>query len=117
MSKRINPRRRPVTEADLKRAKHAVMTEAVQYAFAVVFTVLADKHGYDVNQMAQVWRETEDLSLAIKEGFVRIADLKHTLKTEYGVNLVMTGEDDASRRRNDDALASEAAGLLLDPDL
>ena len=115
MSKaRTNPRKKPVTEADLKRAKHAVMQEAVQYAFAVVFTVLADKHGYDVEQMAQVWRETEDLSLAIKEGFVRIADLKHTLKTEYGVNLVMTGEDDASRRRNDDALESEAAGLLID---
>lgn len=101
----------------MKRAKQAVMQEAVQYAFAVVFTVLADKHGYAVEQMAQIWRETEALSHAIKEGYVSIADLKNTLKREYGVNLVMTGEDDASRRRNDDALTSEAAGLLIDATL
>ena len=115
MSKKINPRRRPVTQADLKRAKHAVMTEAVQYAFAVIFSTLADKHGFTREQMAVLWRETEDLSLAIKERYVSISDLKNTLKQEYGVNLVMTGEDDVSQK--DDDLMSEAAGLLLDPNL
>ena len=116
MSKKVNPRRRPVTEADLKRAKKIVMVEAVRYAFAIIFTVLADKEGYDLERMSHVWRETEKLSMSVKEGYVSITDLANALKREYGVNLLLTGEDEAGRQ-SDENLTSEAAGLLLDPDL
>lgn len=81
------PRRRPATWADVERAKTEASSRTVLSAMAVFLTVLVDKfNGADYIQ--DVWKEVNALSDAITEGYVSIADLKHTLKEEYGIELV-----------------------------
>lgn len=45
-SKRVNPRRRPATQADVEKAKRDAQTEAVCMAWAIIFTALRDKEGW-----------------------------------------------------------------------
>lgn len=59
MSRKTNPRRRPATMADVERAK----------------------------QEAQVWDEVNYLSESIVQGYVSLADLRHTLRTERGIEI------------------------------
>lgn len=85
--KKVNPRRRPATGADVQRAKEAAIREAVVYAWAIVFTVLLDKESATPEILQRVWREVEYLSDSVSEGRVSVADLIHTLREEYGVYL------------------------------
>ena len=84
--KRVNPRRRPANEADLKRAKSIAVEEAVHLASAIFLTVLVDKFN-GADYIPDVWNEVNKLSEEINESRVSVADLTHVLKTEYGINL------------------------------
>ena len=45
MPKRINPRRRPATMADVQRAKDTATADACRVTLAIFFTALLDKEG------------------------------------------------------------------------
>lgn len=85
--KRTNPRSQPVNQADLKRAKAEAVSEAVEFAWAILFNVLCDKEGYHGKDLQRVWNEVNELSEAVAQGYVNIADLKHVLRTEQGADL------------------------------
>jgi len=86
MKKRVNPRRRPATEADVKRAKDDAVKEAVHLSSAIFLTVLVDKfNGSD--HIADIWSEVNKLSEEVIEHRVSVADLVHVLKTEYDIIL------------------------------
>lgn len=83
---RTNPRRRPVTMADVAKAKQDAFAEAVHYAMAIMLTVLVDKfNGRDY--IADVWREVNDLSDSVTKGYVSVPDLIRTLRDEYSVSI------------------------------
>ena len=84
--KKVNPRRRPATWADVERAKDDAAKEAIVYAMCIFFTVLVDKfNGADYIQ--DVWKAVDKLSEEIKEGRVSMSDLKHVLLEEYGIEV------------------------------
>lgn len=86
MSKRrtkVNPHRKPATQADVNRAE----SEAVASAMAIFFTVLRDKERYTVEDLQRVWKEVEYLSDSISNGFVKLSDLTQALKDEANINL------------------------------
>lgn len=83
-NKRINPSRKPATQADIKRAKK----EAIAYAWAIMFTVMRDKFGYGPIRLQRMWSEVNKLSDEITEGYVSLNDLMRTLETEAGIILV-----------------------------
>ena len=86
MSRKINPRKRPASEADVIRAKNEAVKEAVHLASAIFLTVLADKFdGRDY--IPEIWEEVNKLSDEIKEGRVSVADLVCVLKEEYDIYL------------------------------
>lgn len=87
MKKRTNPRRKPATMADVKRAKRDALHEAVGYAMTVLFTVLLDKHGATQQELQQYWAEVEQLSDSIERGYVNLADLKRVLLEEYDIQI------------------------------
>lgn len=87
IKKKINPRRRPATQADVERARDSAVKEAVKCSMAIFFTVLLDKEGADVDILKRVWREVNDLSESVKEGYVSLDDLRRVLKDEYDVEL------------------------------
>ena len=87
MKKKVNPRRRPATQADVQRAKQKGQEEAVKLAWSILFTVLRDKEGYSIDDLRRAWSEVEDLSDSIAKGYCTVADLRDILRTEEGVKL------------------------------
>lgn len=88
MKKKVNPRRIPATHADIQKAKKDATSEAISFAWAIMFTCLHDKEGWGKTRLQRLWKEIEDLSDSVSKGYVSVADLKHTLKEEMGVELV-----------------------------
>lgn len=84
--KKTNPRRRPVTMADLERAKKEVFSSAAGYAMAIMLSVLVDKFN-GAEYVGDVWREVNKLSEEVTEGRVSVADLKCALKEEHGIKI------------------------------
>lgn len=85
--KRVNPRRRPATLADVEKAKKQAQSEAVKYAWAIMFSVMRDKEGWGVVRLKRLWDEVEDLSDSIGKGYVSVQDLLETLEEEIGAVL------------------------------
>lgn len=84
-NKKTNPRKKPLTHADIKRIKNETMNEAIKNAFAIFFTVLWDKEHCDMESMKRVWDEVNELSDSISAGYVTTSDLLNTLKQEYNI--------------------------------
>lgn len=87
MKKKVNPRRRPATQADVQRAKQKGREEAIKLAWSILFTVLRDKEGYDLEGLQRVWKEVDDLSDSIAKGYCTVTDLRDVLKQEIGANI------------------------------
>lgn len=87
MSKKINPRRRPATAADVQKAKDEALVEAVHLAMTIFFTVLLDKHGMTPEDLQEIWHEAEALSDSIAKGYVSAADLRRVLREEYDIQI------------------------------
>lgn len=87
MGKRINPRRRPLSMADIEREKKKIRDEAVSYTMTLFFTVLCDKHDAKDEDLRQFWDEVCYLSESVSRGYVSLADLRHTLRAERGIEV------------------------------
>lgn len=85
--KKINPRKRPATWADVEKAREAGRREAERYTLAIVLTVLYDKESAEKEDVCRVWQEINNLSESIALGYVSMGDLLHVLKTEYEVDI------------------------------
>lgn len=85
-NKKVNPRRRPATQAEVLKAKSEASDKAILTAMAIFLTVIVDKFN-GADYVADIWNEVNKLSDAITQGYVSIGDLKHTLKEEYGIEL------------------------------
>lgn len=88
MPKRINPRRRPATQADVQRAKDTATADACRVTLAIFFTALLDKEGMDAEQLQRIWREVEALSESVRDGYVSAPDLIRVLREEYEIDIV-----------------------------
>lgn len=88
MPKRINPRRRPATMADVQRAKDAATADACRVTLAIFFTALLDKEGMEAEQLQRIWREVEALSESVRDGYVSAPDLIRVLREEYEIDII-----------------------------
>lgn len=84
-NKKINPRKRPATQADIKRAKTKAQNDTISIVATIFLTVLADKKGFDKEDIKFVWNEINKLSDSITEGYVNVSDLRKVLNEEYDV--------------------------------
>lgn len=82
---KINPRRRPCSEADLNRARNKAVEDAIQFVKTIFFTVLLDKYGWNKEQLAEFRDRYVALSDEIEEGRISYADLRQVLKAEYDI--------------------------------
>ena len=53
--KKINPRKRPATQADIIKAKKYAQSKAIDTAWAIFFTVMVDKEGYGKKRLNRIW--------------------------------------------------------------
>ena len=85
--KKINPRKRPATQADILKAKKDAQSKAIDTAWAIFFTVMVDKEGYGKKRLNRIWKGVCDLSDSIAKGYVNVDDLMKVLDEEMGIVL------------------------------
>lgn len=85
--KRINPHKRPASQADVRRAEKQAQDKAVNLAIAMFLTVMFDKFGFDAEQLQRVWKEVNSLSDSVAKGYVNMNDLIAVLDEEYNVKI------------------------------
>lgn len=85
--KRVNPHKRPASQADVKRASKQAQEQAVNIAIAMFLTVMFDKFGFDAEQLQRVWKEVNSLSDSVAKGYVNVQDLMTVLDEEYNVKI------------------------------
>lgn len=78
--KKVNPRRRPATLADVNKAKKEAMDIAITFAWAILFTALRDKEGFGYVRLRRVWDEVNYISDSIDKGYINIDDLIEELR-------------------------------------
>ena len=90
---KTNPKKRPATEADVRRAQTKACEDAVRMTSAIFLvrmtsaiflTVLCDKFG-GADYVPDIWREVSKLSEEIKEKRVSVPDLIRMLDEEYDI--------------------------------
>ena len=82
MSKRINPRKKPATQADVDKA----YIQGMKDGEVIFLSTLLDKYSFEID-VAQVWNDYQKLCMEIAEGRVRVKDLLDALKDEMGIDL------------------------------
>ena len=87
MKKKVNPRRRPATQADVRKAKKEAQMLAIDACWAILFSVMRDKEGYGTKRLRRLWDEVNYLSESVSSGRVNIRDLAETLRDEAGITL------------------------------
>lgn len=85
--KKVNPRNKPATYADIKRAEEMGLLFGLRMAKGLVFTALLDKMGWDKEKLHELWEHTSNLSTSVKEGYVKMSDLYQVLREEYEIDI------------------------------
>ena len=83
MKKKVNPRRRPATQADVNKASD----RAVHLAIAIFLMVLKDDFDFNMEQIRHAWDRMDKLSEEVAERRIKVKDLTDTLYEEYGIDL------------------------------
>lgn len=81
--KKVNPRKRPATWADVEKALDAGRLEGVEYAITTLLWVLMDKHDAPAEDIQQLKGELEYLWDSIAKGYVSFPEIKKHLDHEY----------------------------------
>ena len=83
MSK-VNPKRRPRSEADVNKAFDEGVKQGVSNATAIFLTVMLDHFGA-ADQIKDIWEQICKLSEEIGENMVSLSDLRYVLLNEYDI--------------------------------
>jgi len=83
-SKKINPKRKPLSQADANK----IRDESIHLAMAIFLMVLKDDFDFNMDQIQHAWNRLDKLSKEAAEGRINLWDLVDTLREEYGVDLI-----------------------------
>ena len=87
MKKKTNPRRQPVTMADVERAKTKATEEALRRMIYLVLYILIDKHQAPAEDISQLADEVNYYADSIRQGYVTWKDIERVVRDEYHVQL------------------------------
>lgn len=87
MKKKVNPRRRPATMADVNKAKQDATQEALRRLLYLVLYILIDKHDAPREDIQQLAKEVNYYADSIAQGYVTWKDIERVVVEEYGVYL------------------------------
>lgn len=87
MKKKVNPRKRPATQADINRARKKAEAETLDMACAIILMGLLDGGIIQPEQMRPAWDAINNKSDSVAKGYCTVSDLKQTLREEYEIFL------------------------------
>lgn len=85
--RKVNPRNRPMTEADVKKAKHEATQSAMKHALYLVLYILIDKHDAPIEDVQQLARELNHLSKQVASGALSWSFIYKVLEEDYDLKL------------------------------
>lgn len=87
MSKKVNPRRRPASQADVEKAKREATVEAMKRVLYLILFLLIDKHGAPLEDIQQLAREVNEEADSVASGEIKWKDIEWVVEEEYDVHL------------------------------
>lgn len=84
--KKVNPRNRPCTHADLKKAKNDATDRAIKHIVKIVLYIMLDKHGATPEEVQKFSDEINWLSAHICSGKISWGDIDRVLD-EYKIDI------------------------------
>ena len=87
MKKKTNPRNRPVTMADVNRAKNEARAEALRRILYLILYILIDKHDASRNDIKQFAEEINYYCDSVREGRISWKDIERVVRDEYDIEL------------------------------
>ena len=85
--KKVNPRKRPVTQADVNKAKQEASTTALRHALYLVLYILIDKHDAPLEDVEQLSQELNHLAAQVSSGAISWSFIIKVLEEDYGLKL------------------------------
>lgn len=82
---KLNPNRRPRTEADVRRARTEGFNAGMKGALVIMLFVLADKYGASAEQIQEFNRKFKYQAEVINENRASADDMVRVLMEEYGI--------------------------------
>ena len=73
-------------ERRIRKAKTEATNEAVSLALVLMFTVLLDKYGAE-DYIQEIYGNWNKLAEEVKEGRVKLHELRDVLRKEYGIGI------------------------------
>ena len=89
MGKKTNPRRKPATEADVKKAWGDGADFGLNFCIRCFIFTLRDKFNFQNDEIVRLNREFEKLVEAYRRGDIKQADLDSVLDEEFHVTVKM----------------------------
>lgn len=86
-SKKVNPRKRPATGADVEKAKKYATNEAIKRTLYLILYILIEKHEAPYEDIQQLAREVNYYADSITKGYVSWKDIERVVVEEYKVSL------------------------------
>ena len=84
---KVNPRRVPVTQADINRAKDKATSDAIRRIVYLMLYILIDKHDAPMEDIQQLAEEVNYYSESIAEKRITWKDIERVVRDEYKVFL------------------------------
>lgn len=85
-NKKVNPRRKPASQADVKKAKDTATDRAIMATKVLVFHALLDlEYIKTPEEVKAAWDKANYLAESVKKGYCSLQDMYNNLVEEYGV--------------------------------
>lgn len=81
--KKVNPNRKPATQADVQKARAA----GIKAATAIMMYVMREKFGFGTKRLTRLWDEVSSLSEEMIDGRVKLDEITDVLLNEYGIDI------------------------------
>lgn len=85
MAGKVNPRRRPVSQADIQHAKTTAFETAFRASVTIILSALLDGGFLSPDTVQDAWRAVNDRADSVHRGYCSLPDLEKVLREEYGV--------------------------------
>lgn len=94
MAHKVNPRRKPATQADVERAEEAGRDLGLEFALNLVLFILKDKHDAPDDDILQLRDEFMYEIDSVAKGYLTYSDIKRTLKGDYDLAVHLVNRED-----------------------
>lgn len=88
MKKKTNPRHRPATMSDVKKAKQNATSEALRRMIYLMLYILIDKHDAPREDIRQLSEEVNYYADSITRGYVTWRDIEKVVVEDFGVTVL-----------------------------